>query len=51
VLGICDEMRVPIRYIGIGEGVEDLRTFSAEDFADALFDDRDRVDSAEAAGT
>jgi fused signal recognition particle receptor len=51
VLGICDEMRVPIRYIGIGEGVEDLRTFNAEDFADALFDDRDRVDSAEAAGT
>lgn len=36
VLGICDEMEIPIRYIGIGEGVEDLRPFDAEAFADAL---------------
>ena len=39
VLGICDEMGVPIRYIGIGEGMEDLRTFSAEEFTDALLFD------------
>jgi fused signal recognition particle receptor len=50
VLVICDEMRVPIRYIGIGEAIDDLRTFDAADFADALFLDRDRVAAAEAAG-
>ena len=37
VLGVCDELQVPIRYIGIGEGIEDLRVFSPETFADALF--------------
>ncbi len=40
VLGICDELGIPIRYIGIGEGIDDLRAFSAEDFADALLEDR-----------
>ena len=37
VLGVCDELQVPIRYIGIGEGIEDLRVFAPETFADALF--------------
>ncbi len=37
VIGICDEMRLPVRYIGIGEKVEDLRAFDAEAFAEALF--------------
>ncbi len=36
VLGICDEMEIPIRFIGIGEGVEDLREFDPAAFADAL---------------
>ncbi len=40
VLGICDELRIPIRYVGIGEGIEDLRAFDAQDFADALLLDR-----------
>jgi fused signal recognition particle receptor len=44
VLGICDELRVPIRYVGIGEGIDDLRAFDAEEFVDALLLDRDRVD-------
>jgi len=44
VLGICDELRVPIRYVGIGEGIDDLRAFDAEDFVDALLADRDRVE-------
>lgn len=39
VIGICDEMRLPVRYIGIGEKVEDLRVFEPEAFADALFHD------------
>ena len=42
VLGICDELRIPIRYVGIGEGIDDLRAFDAEDFVDALLSDRDR---------
>ena len=29
ILGICDELKVPVRYIGIGEKVEDLRPFDA----------------------
>jgi fused signal recognition particle receptor len=37
VLGICDELRVPVRYIGLGERAEDLREFQAEDFVEALF--------------
>jgi fused signal recognition particle receptor len=37
VLGICDEMGLPIRHVGIGERVEDLRPFSVEGFVDALF--------------
>jgi fused signal recognition particle receptor len=36
ILGICDEHKIPVRYIGIGERVEDLREFSAAGFVDAL---------------
>jgi fused signal recognition particle receptor len=36
VLGICDELGVPVRYIGLGERAEDLREFDAEDFVEAL---------------
>ncbi len=39
VLGVCEELRVPIRYVGVGEGIDDLRTFDAEDFVAALFAD------------
>lgn len=37
VVAICDELRAPVRYIGIGEAVEDLRPFDPEDFARAIF--------------
>jgi fused signal recognition particle receptor len=37
VLAIADELKVPVRYIGLGERAEDLREFSAEDFVEALF--------------
>ncbi len=37
VLGVCDELRIPIRYVGVGERVEDLRTFDGREFVDALF--------------
>ncbi|MBW1644927.1 MAG: signal recognition particle-docking protein FtsY [Deltaproteobacteria bacterium] len=38
IVGVCDELQLPVRYIGIGERLEDLRPFKADDFVDALFD-------------
>ncbi len=37
VLGVCDELKVPVRYVGLGERAEDLREFVAADFVEALF--------------
>ena len=37
VIGIKNQLSMPVKWIGVGEGVEDLRPFSAEDFAKALF--------------
>lgn len=39
VVNICRELKVPLRFIGIGESVEDLRDFDAETFVEALFAD------------
>jgi fused signal recognition particle receptor len=39
VLGICEELSVPVRFVGIGEKVDDLRPFSATEFTSALFDE------------
>ena len=36
VLGICDELKVPVRYIGIGERADDLRPFDVDEFVEAL---------------
>lgn len=38
VLGIQGETRIPVKWIGVGEGMEDLRPFIPQDFAEALFD-------------
>ena len=37
VLAVCDELKVPVRDIGLGERAEDLREFVAVDFVEALF--------------
>jgi fused signal recognition particle receptor len=37
ILGIVDEHKVPVRFIGLGEKVEDLREFDAKSFVEALF--------------
>ncbi len=37
VVAICNELRIPVRYIGIGEAVDDLRPFDPREFVDALF--------------
>jgi fused signal recognition particle receptor len=39
ILGICDELKVPVRYIGVGEQLQDLRPFDANAFVAALYDD------------
>ena len=39
IVGLADEFGIPVRYVGVGEKVEDLRDFSADDFVDALFAD------------
>ena len=41
ILGITDELKLPIRYIGVGERVEDLRAFDVQEFVDALYDRED----------
>lgn len=41
VLGISEEMKVPIRYIGIGEKIDDLRPFSPDAFVSALYQSGD----------
>jgi fused signal recognition particle receptor len=38
ILGICDELQVPVRFIGIGEKVADLRPFDAHEFVSALYE-------------
>jgi fused signal recognition particle receptor len=41
ILGIADQLGIPVRYIGVGERVEDLREFDAEEFVEALFEGAD----------
>ena len=43
ILGICDELKVPVRYIGVGEKLEDLRRFDAAAFVAALYEDADEA--------
>ena len=38
VLGICDELKVPVRFVGIGEKIGDLRPFDAAAFVEALYE-------------
>jgi fused signal recognition particle receptor len=37
VVGICHELKIPIKFIGIGEKMDDLRPFSASEFVEAIF--------------
>jgi fused signal recognition particle receptor len=37
IIGICDELKLPVLYVGVGEKVADLRPFSPHEFVDALF--------------
>lgn len=37
IIGITEELKIPIRYIGVGEAIDDLKEFNATDFVQALF--------------
>ena len=37
VIGISDQFKIPVRYIGLGEGMEDLQGFNRREFVDSLF--------------
>jgi fused signal recognition particle receptor len=37
VIGISDQFKIPVRYIGIGEGINDLQVFNKNEFVDSLF--------------
>ena len=40
VLGISDQFKIPVKYIGLGEGMEDLQIFRRREFVDSLFGDK-----------
>jgi fused signal recognition particle receptor len=37
VIGISDQFKIPVKYIGVGEGVEHLQLFDRQAFVDSLF--------------
>lgn len=40
VIGISDQMRIPVKYIGLGEGIDDLQIFNKQEFVESLFGKR-----------
>lgn len=36
-VSVVDELEIPVKFVGVGEGVEDLQPFDAEAFVDAIF--------------
>jgi len=42
IFAVADKFEIPIRFIGIGEGIDDLRTFNSEEFIDALFSNEEQ---------
>ncbi len=41
VIAIHNELQIPVKYIGVGEGIDDLQPFNAKEFADGIFDGGD----------
>ena len=37
MIGISDQFKIPVKYIGIGEKIDDLQVFNREEFVDSLF--------------
>lgn len=40
VIGISDQFKIPVKYIGLGEGIDDLQVFNKREFVESLFGDR-----------
>ena len=51
VVAIADRLKLPVRFVGIGENVEDLRPFDATEFVDALFSSDEAGDTRMASGS
>lgn len=43
VISIKEELNIPIKLIGVGEGIDDLRVFDGKEFAEALFDEKEEI--------
>jgi fused signal recognition particle receptor len=41
VIGISDQFKIPVKYIGLGEGIEDLQPFNRKEFVDSLFSSKE----------
>jgi fused signal recognition particle receptor len=50
IVAIADRLKLPVRFVGLGEGIEDLREFDPREFVDALFSE-DQADRESASGT
>ena len=37
VIGVSDQFKIPVRYVGLGEGIDDLQPFNKKEFVDSLF--------------
>ncbi len=44
VLAIKNDLKVPVKFIGVGEGIDDLRPFDPRDFAESLFEEREEAE-------
>jgi fused signal recognition particle receptor len=42
VIGISDQFKIPVKYIGLGEGIEDLQAFRRKEFVDSLFGEENK---------
>ena len=41
VISVVDDMKIPVKFVGVGESMEDLQVFEPKSFVDALFPDDD----------
>ena len=43
VVGVVDQFRIPVKFVGIGEGIDDLKVFDRKEFVSSLFSKDDIV--------
>ena len=43
VIAIAEQLKLPVRFVGVGENIEDLRAFDPREFVEALFAEDDRA--------